>query len=250
MILSRFEIEGTFPLSAAMIDAPTSPDIVVSLRWTGDKSRTGLPGMSASDAKRRAPGQGIHASLSRFELHNTLIAAGPGIRRDFVDMLPSGNADVAPTVLALLAISSPSEMDGRVLEEALSGNERFSAQLISETLKARHRGEHKAWRQYLHLTRLGSHVYLDEGNGEALPLDKVELANSAATSRAKRSRAIVDGSGTGGRMSLSARIRRRNQPTELPGAMRRIRIVQERQLRIGSLRLRDIADRERATGQQ
>ena len=102
VILSRFEIEGTFPLSAAMIDAPTAPDIVVSLRWTGDKSRTGLPGMSASDAKRPAQGQGIHASLSRFELHNTLIAAGPGIRRDFVDMLPSGNADVAPTVLALL----------------------------------------------------------------------------------------------------------------------------------------------------
>ncbi len=177
VILSRFEIEGTFPLSAAMIDAPTTPDIVVSLRWTGDKSRTGLPGMSASDAKRRAPGQGIHASLSRFDMHNTLIAAGPGIRRDFVDMLPSGNADVAPTVLALLGISSPSEMDGRVLEEALSGNERFSAQLISETLEARHRGGHKAWRQYLHLTRLGSHVYLDEGNGEALPLDKVELAN-------------------------------------------------------------------------
>jgi predicted AlkP superfamily pyrophosphatase or phosphodiesterase len=177
VILSRFEIEGTFPLSVATLDAPTAPDIVVSLRWTGDRSRTGLPGMSASDAKKRGPGQGIHASLSRFDMHNTLIAAGPGIRRDFVDMLPSGNADVAPTVLALLGISSPSEMDGRILEEALSGNERFSAQLISETLEARHRGQHKAWRQYLHLTRLGSRIYLDEGNGEALPLDKLELVN-------------------------------------------------------------------------
>jgi predicted AlkP superfamily pyrophosphatase or phosphodiesterase len=176
VILSRFENEGTFPLSVATIDAPTAPDIVVSLRWTCDRSRTGLPGMVGSDAKKRGPGQGIHASLSRYDMHNTLIAAGPGIRRDFVDMLPSGNADVAPTVLALLDISSP-EMDGRVLEEALSGNERFSAQLISETLEARHRGQHRAWRQYLHLTRLGSRVYLDEGNGEALPLDKADLAN-------------------------------------------------------------------------
>jgi hypothetical protein len=177
VILSRFEIEGTFPLSVATIDAPSAPDIVVSLRWNCDKSRTGLPGMSGSDAKKRGPGQGIHASLSRFDMHNTLIAAGPGIRRDFVDMLPSGNADVAPTVLALLGISSPSEMDGRVLEEALSGNERFSAQLISETLEARHRGQHRAWRQYLHLTRLGNHIYLDEGNGEATPIDKADLAN-------------------------------------------------------------------------
>ena len=168
VIFSRFEIEGTFPLSVATIDAPTAPDIVVSLRWTCDRSRTGLPGMSASDAKKRAPGQGIHASLSRYDMHNTLIARGPGIRRGFLDMLPSGNADLAPTVLAQLGVSSPNEMDGRVLEEALSGNERFTAQLISETLEARHQGPRLAWHQYLHLTRLGRQVYIDEGNGETL----------------------------------------------------------------------------------
>jgi predicted AlkP superfamily pyrophosphatase or phosphodiesterase len=172
VIFCRFEIEGTFPLSAANIDAPTAPDIVVSLRWTSEASRTGMAGMVASDAKKRAAGQGIHASLSRFDMHNTLIAAGSGIRRGFVDNLPSGNADVAPTALALLGISAPVEMDGRILAEALAGHERFTAEITSETLEAAHRGKQSGWRQYLQTTKLGRQIYLDEGNGETIPFEK------------------------------------------------------------------------------
>jgi predicted AlkP superfamily pyrophosphatase or phosphodiesterase len=171
VIFSRFEIEGTFPLSAANVDAPTAPDIMVSLRWSADRSRAGMPGMVASDAKKRNPGQGIHASLSRFDMHNTLIAAGPSIRRGFLDTLPSGNADVAPTVLAVLGVQPPAEMDGRVLEEALAGHDRYTCELAAETLEATHRGEKLNWRQYLHVTRLGRHVYLDDGNGETRPAE-------------------------------------------------------------------------------
>jgi arylsulfatase A-like enzyme len=171
VIFSRFEIEGTFPLSAANIDAPTAPDIMVSLRWSAGRSRTGMAGMVASDAKKRNPGQGIHASLSRFDMHNSLIAAGPGIRRGFLDTLPSGNADVAPTVLAVLGVQPTAEMDGRVLEEALAGHDRYSCQLTAETLQATHRGQKLIWHQYLHVTRLGRQVYLDEGNGETLPAE-------------------------------------------------------------------------------
>jgi predicted AlkP superfamily pyrophosphatase or phosphodiesterase len=172
VIFCRFEIEGTFPLAAAKLDSPTAPDIVVSLRWTSEASRTGMVGMVASDAKKRGAGQGIHASLSRFDMHNTLIAAGPGIRRGFVDNLPSGNADVAPTALALLGISAPGEMDGRVLTEALAGHERFTAEITLETLEAGHRGKQFDWHQYLQLTKLGRQLYLDEGNGEAKPVGK------------------------------------------------------------------------------
>jgi predicted AlkP superfamily pyrophosphatase or phosphodiesterase len=178
VIFCRFDIEGTFPLSAAEIDAPTAPDIVVSLRWSAQRSGTGMPGLEVSDIgkltpdmKRGKAGQGMHASLSRFDMHNTLIAAGPSIRRGFLDTLPSGNADVAPTVLAVLGVASPAEMDGRVLEEALAGHDRYSCQLTAETLEATHHGQKLNWRQYLHVTRLGRQVYLDEGNGETLPAE-------------------------------------------------------------------------------
>jgi arylsulfatase A-like enzyme len=171
VIFCRFDIEGTFPLSAANIDASTAPDIVVSLRWTAATSRTGMPGTIVSDARKRAVGQGMHASLSRFDMHNTLIAAGAGIRPGFIDTLPSGNADVAPTVLALLGMPASTEMDGRALEEALSDRERFTADPVSETLEAGHRGEKSQWHQYLRRTKLGRQIYLDEGNGEATPLE-------------------------------------------------------------------------------
>jgi arylsulfatase A-like enzyme len=32
-------------------------------------------------------------------MHNTCIAAGPGFRRGATDDLPTGNVDIAPTVL-------------------------------------------------------------------------------------------------------------------------------------------------------
>ncbi len=173
VIFSRFDIEGTFPLAAAKIDTASAPDIVFSFRWTADESASGMRGMIISDSNRRA-GQGMHATLSRFDMHNTLIAAGPGIRRGFTDELPSGNADVAPTVLKLLGISVPGEMDGRPLEEALVGGEHFAANPISEMLESKHRGEHSAWRQYLKRTQLGRQTYLDEGNGEATSVDPVK----------------------------------------------------------------------------
>jgi hypothetical protein len=172
VIFCRFEIEGTFPLSAANIDAPTAPDIVVSLRWTSAANRTGMPGAIVSDARKRAVGQGMHASLSRFDMHNTLIAAGAGIRPGFSDTLPSGNADVAPTVLSLLGMAASTEMDGRALEEALPDHGRFTADPVSETLEAGHRGEKSQWHQYLRRTKLGRQIYLDEGNGEAAPVEK------------------------------------------------------------------------------
>jgi arylsulfatase A-like enzyme len=172
VIFCRFDIEGTFPLSAAKVDCPTAPDIMVALRWTSDANSTGMAGMIVSDAKKRAPGQGMHASLSRYDMHNTLIAAGAGIRRGYVDRLPSGNADVAPTVLALVGISPPANMDGRPLEEALTGHDKFSGEISTETLEARRRGKQFDWHQYLQVTKLGRQVYLDEGNGEATPIAK------------------------------------------------------------------------------
>ncbi|HEY2146606.1 MAG TPA: alkaline phosphatase family protein [Pirellulales bacterium] len=172
VIFCRFTIEGTFPLSAAEIDTPAAPDIVVALRWSADKSKTGLPGMIACDSSKLVVGQGMHATLSRFDMHNTLIAAGAGIRSRYKDELPSGNADVAPTVLALLGITPSAEMDGRPLDEALAQRAAPAESPVIETLKATHRGDKTEWNQYLRRTKLGRQIYLDEGNGEATPVEK------------------------------------------------------------------------------
>ena len=43
----------------------------------------------------RKPGQGTHATLSRYDMHNTLVASGPDFKAGWRDALPSGNVDLA-----------------------------------------------------------------------------------------------------------------------------------------------------------
>src|SRR6201993_3526157 len=101
-----------------MIQNDHAPDVVMAFRWNDSKNQFNVPGMIDADWQREA-GKGTHATLSRFDMHNTLIAAGPHFRRGFSDDLPTGNVDIAPTILRILRVESPSLMDGRVLTEAM-----------------------------------------------------------------------------------------------------------------------------------
>ncbi len=165
VIFSRFEFEGTFPLAVARIDTRDAPDIVVSLKWTDEPSKTGMRGLDISDPLKRGVGQGIHASLSPYDMHNTLIAAGPDFRSGWIDKLPSGNVDVAPTALAILGIASNESLDGRVLGEALVGRAPPDREPVYEKLEARRDTASGKWRQYLRTMKLGPYFYIDEGNG-------------------------------------------------------------------------------------
>src|SRR5205814_3715407 len=88
-ILTREALPGTFALRDARLDSPDAADIVFSFRWSENKNRWGIAGSFVGEARK--PGYGTHASLSRFDIHNTLVAAGPDIRAGFVDELPSAN---------------------------------------------------------------------------------------------------------------------------------------------------------------
>jgi len=162
-IMTRTALPGTFTLHDARIDSPDSADIVFSFRWRDDKNPWGAPGTFVAEGRK--PGFGTHASLSRFDIRNTLVAAGPDIRAGFIDELPTANVDIAPTILHLLGITPPEARDGRILREALAGV-KWDAPVPERTvLEART----ASWRQYLHLTKLGKWTYLDEGNAENVP---------------------------------------------------------------------------------
>ena len=131
-------LEGTFPLSEARIDSPGAPDLVVSLHWTSGRSATGAPGLQTTDGTPALKNAGNHASLSPFDMHNTLVAAGPDFHRGVVDTLPSGNTDLAPTILWILGLRGEiARMDGRVLAEALSSTRRRSGPTRSKGLRPR-----------------------------------------------------------------------------------------------------------------
>jgi arylsulfatase A-like enzyme len=114
--------KGAFPLSRGYIDVADGPDVVMSFRWYGDKNQFGVPGLIDADWNRPA-GEGTHATLSPYDVHNTLIAVGPHLRRGFEDDLPTGNVDLAPTILHLLEIGAPAHLQGRELAEAFAENE-------------------------------------------------------------------------------------------------------------------------------
>jgi len=173
VVLTRDPYPGTFPLTRLNLDAPGAPDVVVAMRWTNDINHAGVAGMIASDLGRAA-GQGNHTSLSRFDMHNTLIAAGPDFRKGWIDPLPTGNTDVAPTVAALLGVPNDPPMDGRVLAEAFrpgkgpDGKDLPAPELpkadVQRVTAAAPAGD-GWWNQYLQVATVNGVVYFDEGNG-------------------------------------------------------------------------------------
>src|SRR5436190_10089976 len=178
VIFTREAMEGTFVLEQARIQTDRAPDVVMAFRWDNSKNQFGIPGMIDADWQRAA-GKGTHATLSRLDMHNMLIAAGPDFKRGQIDDLPSGNIDLAPTILQVLGIKSPQQMDGRILSEAMTG----ATALQERETKAIEATKHLrsgTWRQSLQISRVGSTVYLDEGNGAFVAN---ELANKLQRDR-------------------------------------------------------------------
>lgn len=169
VIFSKVPIEGTFPFTHVRIDTTNyTPDLVITMRWTEDKNEYGTPGMIISDGGPKKGG-GTHGSLSRFDMRNTLIGWGPDLRTGMINTLPSGNADLAPTILWLLGVKGPT-MDGRVLHEALAdGEAKKPAAPEPKTLTASRELDLFQWTQYLKTTTYDHVVYFDEGNGAASP---------------------------------------------------------------------------------
>jgi arylsulfatase A-like enzyme len=62
-----------------------------------------------------------HGTSSPYDIHNTLMAAGPDFRERATSDLPTANVDIAPTVLKLLGLRPAPSMAGRVIEEGLRG---------------------------------------------------------------------------------------------------------------------------------
>ena len=163
VICAREKFEGTFPLETVRANTTEAPDVMVALRWNSKPNRFGTPGQIVTD-NARGPGEGSHASLSEFDVHNTLIAAGPDFRERFTSTLPSSNVDIAPTVLHLLGVESPQKFDGRVLVEGMEEKaERLEA--LSKTIQAGRKFPGGEWQQHLRVSLVGETIYIDEGNG-------------------------------------------------------------------------------------
>ena len=166
VIFTKEPMEGTFGLTQALIQRGDAPDVVMAFRWTDLQNQFGVTGEIDADWQRAA-GKGTHATLSRFDMHNTLIAAGPDFKRGQTDDLPTGNVDLVPTILQILGIKVPHQMDGRILSEAVAAPTSLlpAPKPEAKSIEARKDFPSGTWRQTLKISRVGSTIYLDEGNG-------------------------------------------------------------------------------------
>jgi len=108
-------IAGTLSFDVARWNHARAGEILVSGNWDAEKNDAGYPG------KTTQTGTAGHGASSPYDIHNTLIAAGPDFRERAVSDAPTSNVDLAPTLLRLLGLPVPATMTGRVIEEALRG---------------------------------------------------------------------------------------------------------------------------------
>jgi len=165
VIFTRDKLDGTFPLDMARIDTSDAADIVMSFDWSGQNGQFGVQGMIDADWNRKA-GEGTHATLSAFDVHNTMITAGPDFQVGFEDRLPTANVDIAREVIQILDLPIPQGIAGRGLMEARRNlSEKPSSEVRSQILEASRDFSDGRWKQTFHVSHYLTAEYIDEGNG-------------------------------------------------------------------------------------
>ncbi len=160
MIFTREKFEGTFSFTDVHIDSQNNADVVLSFRGSEEKNRFGVAGMIDADWNRKA-GDGTHATMNRFDAHNSCIAQGPDFRHAFETTVPSGNIDIAPSILGIVGFHLPNQIDGRLLDDAMVPLPDQVPALPRRPTDFLH-AMHDDWQQSLVITHLRDTVYFDE----------------------------------------------------------------------------------------
>jgi hypothetical protein len=201
-------IEGTFSQRVVgLYNAARSPDLVISFREEPDadnKALTGpgnpafligqigqvsTPNKSAdlihpvrgvvyADTGTSATfttGMGMHGAAGEREIHNFCAATGPDFRRGFVDLNPTANTDVTPTITQILGTETnigPGGVvpTGRAMSEALADSRHSAGGAHTQTMTANLMLPGVEAVTTLHVTWIGDEPYLDNSTVVHKPL--------------------------------------------------------------------------------
>ena len=155
-------IEGVLPATLVGAEGERAPDLMVSFAWDSAPNGAGFAGHAYNHGKPAGLGQ--HGSMSPHEIRCVLFARGPSFKSGARVPAPSGNIDLAPTVLEVLGLPGEEAMDGRVLREAFrDGPGPGSIDWTTETHAASRKLATGAYSQQISVSRVGATVYADEG---------------------------------------------------------------------------------------
>lgn len=158
--------EGTFSLELIhMFNRERGPDIVLTFPWNSSKNAFGVPGTDYSYTRRATgPMRGSfsnHGSMSPWDVHNTFIVWGIDFKHGAIVRVPAGNADIAPTLLALEAAGDTKNLEGRVLLEAMNGGPDQEQVPQTTRIYSTQTAEEK-YKAVIAVTEVGKQSYIDK----------------------------------------------------------------------------------------
>jgi arylsulfatase A-like enzyme len=118
---------GTLSFDVVRWNHARAGDLLVAANWTDRANEAGRRGTSTQN------GVAGHGTSSPYDIHATLIAAGPGFKQHATSPAPTGNVDLAPTLLALLGVPVPADMTGRVVREGFRAGPPLSTVRVDRT---------------------------------------------------------------------------------------------------------------------
>jgi arylsulfatase A-like enzyme len=201
-------IDGTFSQRAVgLYNSARSPDLVISFREEPDADNKGLTGPGnpafligetgqvstpnksaelvhpvkglvyedSGSSQTFTTGMGMHGAAGEREIHNFCAAIGPDFRRGFVDLNPTANIDVAPTITRILGVLpniGPGGVApaGRAMAEALTGDRHGAGGARTQTMTADLMLQGVEAVTTIRVSWIGDEPYLDGSTVEHKPL--------------------------------------------------------------------------------
>ena len=146
-------VPGTLSFDVVRWNHERAGEILVAANWSDRANAAGRRGTSTQT------GVAGHGTSSPFDVHATLIAAGPDFKEKTASEVPTGNLDLAPTLLRLLGLPVPASMTGRVIEEGLRKGPPAALGVVHETDTAS--TPDGAYRVSAHTSSAAGHRYFD-----------------------------------------------------------------------------------------
>ncbi len=157
-------VKGTLSFESIHWNHERSADILADMNWDDRINSAGYAGASYSG------GVAGHGTLSPYEVHIELLAAGPGFKPSLQSELPTSNVDIVPTLLHLHGLAQPASMDGRIMQELLV-NPGNPAKVVAKndqiTTTATYQGG--TYQLVMDRTLLGSYQYINFTKVTRLP---------------------------------------------------------------------------------
>lgn len=147
-------VPGTLSFIAARWQHPRSAAVLVSGNWTDARNAAGVAGTTTQS------GVAGHGTSSPYDIHNTLLAAGPDVRVAATSAVPTSNVDLAPTLLTLVGVPVPPSMTGRAIAELSRSGPTPASLTVTGTVASATTADGR-YQVDAHLSTVAGYRYLD-----------------------------------------------------------------------------------------